>query len=108
MKTPLEKRILNSLKKPKTLEELVENLNSEPKRILDEIKKLRRKGYEIVREDEHYYFNGKKSEYTEFNVVIIPLGKEFIFCAIGDTHLGSKFAREDFLENFTTMQNEKE
>jgi len=100
VKTPLEKRILNSLKKPKTLEELVENLNSEPKRILDEIKKLRRAGYEIVREDDYYYFNGKKSEYSQTNVTPINVGKEFKLAFIGDTHIGSKYARLDFLHKF--------
>ncbi len=68
--------------------------------VIKEIKKLRRSGYEIVRAEEYYYFNGKRDEYSQYHTHRLNVGKEFILAFIGDTHIGSKFSRLDFLVDF--------
>ena len=93
------KKLINYLKEPVTLDELVEKYGK-AEDVLKEIKTLRRKGYEIVKDGEWYYFNGRKDEFSEFNNYRLPEGKDFIIGVIGDTHIGSKYFREDFLNSF--------
>jgi len=96
----MKKKLVDILKSPKTLEDIVEETGMTEKEVLKNIKKLRRSGYEIVREEDYYYFNGKKSEYSQFNVTKLNVGREFYLAFIGDTHIGSKFSRLDFLHKF--------
>ena len=96
----MKKKFIDILKTPKTLEDIINETGLDPKDVLNKIKKLKRSGYEIVREDDYYYFNGRKSEYSQFNVTKLNVGREFFLAFIGDTHIGSKFARLDFLQKF--------
>lgn len=96
----MNKKLLRLLKTPVTLEDLIEKLGKDEKGIMYEIKKLRRAGYEIVRDGDYYYFNGKRNEYIQHNVTTIRVGKEFFLAFIGDTHIGSKYSRLDFLQKF--------
>ena len=92
----LEQKILNELKNPKCMNELKKF--GKTKQVKAYLRNLKEKGFPISYKNGYYFLNINGNSPTN-NTYKMDIPKYFIFGAIGDTHLASKYERLDLLND---------